>query len=330
MKDNYINWIVKNRNNRIELKEKDLKLSNLIKFNSRISLVKLAKQLKISKVAVFNRLKNLEDKEIVTGYSCLINFSKLGYKIYQLAIKTSMTIKQKQEYLDKINNLEFVNSILKLTSSKWDFLIRIISTETQLNNHINQISDNYIVDLNIMQVVKIDYSYEETKEMISIDMLYENNKLSISELRLLYELAKNSKQKIVDLASKLNKSPKTIIQTIIKLQKNNIIVSFPVQFNPFIYGNEAYTLLITTKNRLIEKNITKNLVKLNSQGALLNLQNPNIISFHTISSLDDLKKIEKTLQPFADDILNYEFIKVEEQSLYHFFPKEVYEELIEK
>jgi len=327
MKENYINWAVKSTNNKIKLKDKDLQLIKLIRFNSRISLVKLAKQLKISKVAVFNRIKNLEDKRIITGYSCFINFSKLGFKIYQLAIKTSMTIKQKQEYLDKLNNLNFINSILKLTGSKWDFLLRIISTEKELNNHLNEVSDSNISNLNIMQVNQMVYFENESEEIVSVNMASENNNFSSHEIKLLHELAKNSKQKIVDLAQKLNRSSKTIIQTINKLKKNNIIVSFPVEFNPFIYGNEGYLLLITTKKRELEKNIIKNLIKFNCQGTLLNFQNPNIISFHIISSLEDLEKLEKILQPYKDEILNYEFIKIEEQSLYHMFPKYVFERL---
>lgn len=327
--ENYINWVAKETEHKIKLKEKDLEIVKLMNTNARIPLLELSKKLHISKVAVFNRIKNLEEKGIITGYSCFVDFFKLGFKTYQIGIKTSMTIKEKEEYLERIKDLDFMSQILKLSSSKWDFLIRIILNEEMFNDSLNELSDPNIQTMDILQVNKVIFLDRNKMQFIEAKT-NSVEKLSSNEINLILELAKNSRQKIVDLSSKLKKTPKTIMAMIKKLQKKKIILSLITEFNPFVYGTEGYLFVIMTRNREVQENVVKLLVKENSTGALLNFQNPNIISFHVISNLDDLKNLEKTIQPFIDDILSHEFIKVEEQTVYNFFPKGVYENLFYK
>jgi len=326
MSENYINWVVKGSEQKIRLKEKDLELVRLMNTNARISLLELSRKLKISKVAVFNRIKNLESKEVIIGYSCFIDFFKLGFKTYQIGVKTGMTIKEKEKYLERIAGLDFMSQILKLSGGEWDFLIRIISKEETLNGVLDKLSDLNVHGMDILQVHQMLFLDRNRMQVVETGK-GDVEKFSSSELKLLLELAKNSRQKIVELSSKLRKTSKTIIAMIKRLQKRGIISSLITEFNPFIYGNDAYLFVITTKSRAVEEKIAGGLIRNNSTGALLNFQNPNIVSFHVVSSLEDLKSLEKTIQPFADDVLSHEFIKVEEQTAYHFFPERIYEEL---
>ena len=322
------NWIVKPSEKKFKLKEKDIKLIETIYSNARLPLKEIGKKLNLSKVSVFNRIKNLEEKEIITGYSCFVNFNKLGFNTYQIGIKTNMTMEQKESYIKKIQKGNFVNQIAKLASGKWDFLIRIITNEEQFNDNLDALADKNIERIDILQLYKGYFIRGEDKEIGFI----EKSKITLGkqDIDLLFELAKNSRQKIVDLAAKLNLSTKMIINKIKELQKKKIIISFPIKFNPFIYGTEGHILLITTKTRKLQEELSITLSKIKSTGVLTNFQNPNIFSFHVISTLDDIKQIEKALKPFMDDIKNYEFVKLEEQSLYDFFPKGLYEILIKE
>jgi len=318
MADNYVNWVVKDEGHRIELKEKDLELVGLMNTNARIQLSELAKKMKLSKVAVFNRIKNLEARKVIMGYSCFIDFSKLGFKTYQIGIKTGMTIKEKEEYVNRIKEFDFMSQILRLSGGRWDFLVRIVSNEERLSGDLDELSDSNIHGMDILQIRKMNFLDKHKMQDVETGQGVEN--LSAKEMKLLVELAKNSRQKIVDLSTKLKITTKTVIDMIKRLQKKKVVLSLITEFNPFIYGNDAYLFVITTKNRKVEERIVGNLIKNNSTGALLSFQNPNIISFHVVSSLGDLKKVEKVLEPYLDDVLGHEFIKVEEQVMYSFLP----------
>jgi len=324
MKQN-TNWVVKPSETKVRIKEKDRELIDIIYSNARLPLKEVGKKLNLSKVAVFNRIKNLEEKGIISGYSCFIDFNKLGFNTYQIGIKTNMTLDQKEKYILKMQKDKFVNQIAKLASGRWDFLIRIISNEEQFNTHFDSLADNHIERIDVLQLYKGYFSRGEDKKIEFIEKA--NISFDKQDINLLLELAKDSRQRIVDLATKLKLSTKTVINRIKELQKKKVILSFPTKFNPFIYGTEGHILLITTKTREIQENLSITLSKLNSTGVLTNFQNPNIFSFHIVSSLDDIKKIEGALKPFMDDIKNYEFVKIEEQSLYDFFPKGIYEAL---
>ncbi len=329
MKEDYINWIVKGSEKITILKNRDRLLVNFLTTNSRASLTEIGKAMKLSKVAVFNRIKNLESKGIILGYSTFINFSKLGFKTYQIGIKTSMTLEQKEKYLDEINKFPFINQILKLTKGKWDFLVRIISNEDLILDQIKKLSNENIQEMDIIESLKVVYYNEKEVKITDIDKIIKPS-LNKKQLKLLFELSKNSRESIVNLSSKTSLSTKTIMNNIKLLKKNGIIISFITEFNPFIYGNECYLIVIKTKKRNSDENLIKNLVKLKSTGAFINLQNPSIISFHVISSLDDLKEIEKSLKPYLNDISSYEFIKVEEQTKYNLFPESIYQYLSKK
>ncbi len=325
MKNN-INWVVKPTDKRLIVKDRDKKLIRVIYANARMSLKDIGKKLHLSKVAIYNRLKNLEEKEIITGYSCLINFSKLGFSTYQIGIKTNMSLEEKEDYLKKIQDCRHVNQVLRLAGGKWDFLIRVLSQEKHLNKALDLIKDSKIQEEDILKIEGLFAHVGEDKEFSLIEKTEKD--LSNEEINLLLQLAKNSRQSVVELSTKTKISPQTIVSKIKKFQQSRIIISFPTEYNPLIYGDEGYLLVITTKNRSVQNNLSSQLAKINSVGVFTNLQNPNIISFHVISGLNELKNVEKTLQPFINEVRNYEFIRIEEQSLYNFFPDEVYKILI--
>ena len=326
MEDN-INWVVEPTEKKFNLKDRDMKLLQIIISDYMFSLKDLGKKLNISKVAVHKKLKKLESMGVIKGYSCLINFGKLGFNTYQIGIKTNMTIEEKEKYISKLYKCDFINQILKLSGGKWDFLIRLISNEESFNENIDCIANPKINVMDILQVDKIIFKKEDENLKKANVTLKTKRELSKSEINLLFNLAKNSHQSISELSYKLKMSPRTILKKIKEFQKEKIIITFVTQINPFIYGNEGYLLIITTKNRKIEEKISNILPKKYSSGELLNFQNPNIISFHIVSNLNELSSIEKSIKPFINEINNYEFIKIEEQTQYNFFPKGVYNQL---
>ncbi len=64
--------------------ELDLKLISLLQKNSRLSIVMLAKELSMSTKTISNRLKDLERREIITGYCAVFDTNKLGYLYYKI------------------------------------------------------------------------------------------------------------------------------------------------------------------------------------------------------------------------------------------------------
>lgn len=328
MTSNYINWVVEPSEKKIELKEKDKRLLEYMSNNSNASLSEIGRFLRLSKVAVFNRIKNLEKLKVISGYTCFINFAKIGFDVYNLFIRINSGFDEKKRFLENLNKFDFVQNIIQLSGGRYNFIVRIYSKYEDLNNQIDKIIslDKNIISLDLLQIYDGVYFNKSSKKNLFI-LEKGNEVISDFERELLYELAKNSRQKIVDLSFKLKSSPKKIIGTIKRLKERGILHSLIIQINPFVYGHEAYILIAETNSRINQEKFILHLSSLFSQGVLLHFQNPNIFGIHIVSDLMDLIKIERSLNKFSDNIKSYEFVRIELQAKYHFFPEYIYKKL---
>ena len=312
-------WIIKKTEAKLRLDTKDQKLLDSLLMNARISLKAVAKKLRISKPAVLKRIQKLEEKNIIQGYSCFINFNSLGMKTFQVGIKVNMSLEQKEKYLLRLTKCENINQILSLSGGQWDFLCRIICFEKEIIATLDQMMNSQVQRMEILQTYVGFFKKEgEIHSIIS-----KEEKLTKEEIFLLRELATGGKVRFSTLAEKTKISYPTIRKTIKRLEEKNILLAHVTKINPLIYGTQGFILVITTKTRAIEKKISKALAKVKSTGTLCNIQFPNIISFHLIESLKDMKVVEKVLEPFMDQIMSYEFIEIVEQRKYEYFPKAV-------
>ncbi len=307
------------------IKKRDIKLLSLLAENSRGSLKELGKGMRLSKVAVYNKIKSLEKQRIILDYTISIDFTKLGFEYFQFGIKTNMTLQEKEDYIEKLKKMDFVIGIFQFSGQPWDFLIWGLTQRENFNENYDKIAENKIGKIQVFEISK-GFAINSQKEYFKIfDSKNEKISLSKNEVNLLWELSKNSRIKIVDLSSKLKLSSKTIISLIKKLNQKKIITSYMTRVNPKIFGSEEYLLMVDTRKRKDQENILKNLVKIHSTGGILNIQNPNIFSFHTISSLKELQEIENSLEKNEENILSYDFIKINKNVKYITFPRYVYD-----
>lgn len=59
----------------------DMQIINLLQEDSRLSFNKIAHKLGISVGTALNRVKNLEDKEVLKGYTVIVDPNKVGYSL---------------------------------------------------------------------------------------------------------------------------------------------------------------------------------------------------------------------------------------------------------
>jgi Lrp/AsnC family transcriptional regulator, leucine-responsive regulatory protein len=64
--------------------KKDYEILSELSFNARMSVVDLARKVNLTPKAVMYRIKNLEKKKIILGYSAIINTEQMGYNFYKV------------------------------------------------------------------------------------------------------------------------------------------------------------------------------------------------------------------------------------------------------
>jgi len=69
-----------------DIDDLDMKILRIIFSNARISTIKIAKKLNVTTATINTRMRNLEKKDVINGYTVWINFPKLDYNLYKLDI----------------------------------------------------------------------------------------------------------------------------------------------------------------------------------------------------------------------------------------------------
>lgn len=66
--------------------EVDMKILGCLKYNARLSIRDLSKEVGRSPSVVYSRLKRLEKIGVIRAYTALINYQTLGYEVYALTM----------------------------------------------------------------------------------------------------------------------------------------------------------------------------------------------------------------------------------------------------
>ena len=95
------------------LDEIDIKIIRLLQENSRISFNEIAKKIGISVGTAYNRVKNLEEKGVLKGYTALIDPIKMGYGITAIILiqAEGAHLVEVEKEVAKLNNVVSVYDI---------------------------------------------------------------------------------------------------------------------------------------------------------------------------------------------------------------------------
>ena len=139
--------------------EKDEKILKHLLVDARQSARQLAHKLNISTVTMISRLKKLEDKKIIQGYTVRLNHSALGYDITGI-IEVTTTKGKMVEIEDEIAKTENVCAVYDITGNADIMVIGKFKDRTSLSEFVKKISsipnvENTITHL-VLNTVKED------------------------------------------------------------------------------------------------------------------------------------------------------------------------------
>jgi DNA-binding Lrp family transcriptional regulator len=143
----------------MDFDEKDEKILKHLLVDARQSARQLAHKLNISTVTMISRLKKLEEKKIIQGYTVRLNHSALGYDITGI-IEVTTTKGKMVEIEDEIAKIENVCAVYDITGDADILVIGKFKDRTSLSEFVKKISsipnvENTITHL-VLNTVKED------------------------------------------------------------------------------------------------------------------------------------------------------------------------------
>ena len=259
-----------------------------------------------------------------------------------LMIKTKMTLTEKEEFIEHLKKISFLNQIITPYSNKWDYILRIyaknqkkadkiISEVTKFgkvsNLEIQYLSDwswrgkkNFFTNLDLnIYCKKEDSSFQKVLQKNKT-----RNKFDKKDLEILYYISNNARISYIDLSKKVNLSPDTISYRLKKLIQGNIIGGFSIMIDTYMLGFTPYLLNLQIYNRNHNKKIINFLLNSTKTTGVLHFKSSwNIQAYILIKKPSELKVIEEALlKEFGEDINDYNFIQLKEQPYFEYFPQE--------
>ena len=225
----------------IKLDLADRKILNQLDLDSRQSDSKIAKKTHLSKQVVNYRIKQLLKKCIITAFTPQIDIAKLGFGIHKVYIQFGSITKEKEEliwnYLVNKPNIVWAISC----SGKWNIIFGIASKNiNQFDFVLTEFMDKFsehILNRAVTVFNKATLHHrkwfidETTTNYWILGDKIEDYEIDLVDKKILYELSKNARMPLIEIANKIQISSSLAMQRIRKLTQKKIIGAFRISID---------------------------------------------------------------------------------------------------
>lgn len=141
---------------------KDIELLDIIKENSRITLLELAKKMKMTASGVKYKLRNLEKNKVIVAYKLLLDTAKLGYQYFKvdLELEDINIIPSLKQFILQHPNIIYRNITVGGSDFEFDCELRSQEDFYKLIDEIKSLFPQKIRNYFYYKAIKIyKYSY---------------------------------------------------------------------------------------------------------------------------------------------------------------------------
>jgi len=315
---------------------KNRKLLYELDCNSRQTVQQLAKRIGLSKDTVKYRINKLVKEGIIKSFNAIIDTGKLGFYSFRIFMKFyQLSPNKEKEILDfllKNKNLVwlvqvegnwdintwFIYKSVEEMNAFWEELIK------KYNNYISKREFGIYTNITYFSRVYLLNRKYNNIFSLSIVSLPGKAKFDQSDLKIIELLSNNARISVVEIAEKINLTPKTVINKIKKLENEKIIVGYRTEFDLEKLGYKYYKIHISTFNTTLEK--IKEIRKYIQQ-------NPNIIFEDIVLGgydieievqIENEEKLRELIEDlkvrFSEIIKDYEILYYYKEYRLRFFP----------
>lgn len=245
--------------------KKDKNILRELDLGARKGTSKIGKNVGLSQERVFYRIKRLENANIISGYSTLINFGILGYEGYAVYARLqNISDSKKKTMIYDLNSNENIYWVAEF-GGKYDlafaFLARDVAEFNELFTEVTNKYGGFLRDLTpSIRVNLTQFSREyllESKRSSSEGPHFKKLKrqYEIKEIdkKILECISAKARLPVLEISRKLNESASTISSRIKKLEGLGIIQGYSARIHCQKLGYESYQVMVKASSMNQEK-----------------------------------------------------------------------------
>jgi len=147
-----------------KLDQIDRKILAILQANGRITNAKLSEEIGLSPAPTLERVKKLEQTEIISSYHAKLNTSKLGLGVTTFVIVSlnGHTKAKIEGFIDAINKIDEVIECHHITGAG-DFILKVISRDIQSYQKLMLEKVSEIKEVDNMQSMVVLSTYKDSK-----------------------------------------------------------------------------------------------------------------------------------------------------------------------
>jgi Lrp/AsnC family transcriptional regulator, leucine-responsive regulatory protein len=136
------------------LNEKDFKILSILNQNARTNFVSISSKVGLTPNGIIQRVKNLERKQVIEGYTTSVDWKKLDYEWYGLQIKlTKFNAESAQEIVKYLRTHKKVIFYNKYLGEMWDYDFGIlVKNSEEVRDFINEFRTKFFDIMKIHDV----------------------------------------------------------------------------------------------------------------------------------------------------------------------------------
>lgn len=314
------------KNKFLNIDKKDLAILQTLDQNTRASYIQIAKKTNISKEAVQYRIKQLEKKEIITGYWATPSIGKQE-TVYKLLIKNkSLGTTKKQEFINYCLKQKTI-SWFATTEGTWDFVISsyliedsdfLILVDNIMKKFGKHFKEKHILKSTAMIIMNEKYLYDEEKTIrIKEDsFLEEIEKTDEIDAEIIKILSTNARATYTEIGKQVKLTPESISLRFKKIMKKELIKSINPRINHNKIGLTYYHLFLAVSDYEKKDTICKYYTQ--HPDIIFIMKHIGYYDIHLELAIPEEKTetiIEELTEKFGETISNYELLKIKKEHI---------------
>ena len=138
----------------------DYRIVEILLKDGRISMKELAKMVALSAPSVAERVRRLEESNIITGYKAMINYEKIG-KIINVLINVDMNVQKSKKFMEFIKTEDSIIECNHVTGPYCKILKARLEDMESLEKIIEKIqvfgnTETYIILSSVVKDIKLE------------------------------------------------------------------------------------------------------------------------------------------------------------------------------
>lgn len=307
----------------MELNQKDRKILSLLDQNSRISISKLAKKLRLSKDGVNYRLKKLQREKVIIRYFAEVDVSKIGLILCKVALQFQNADKEKEdEIFNFLKNHPKIGWVV-FCSGRWDCIfVSYVKDNFEIQELISELLEKfgkYVLDKKFLLMSEyyiVNRKWLANDKGIIISKIGGKVKKIVDDLdiKIIKILTKNCRKPVIEIAREVKQSSSWVINRIKSLEKRGVIQNYYIGLNLEKIGMEFCKSFVYLHNytKIEYEDLVKYCLGHRNVTALTNLVGPWEIELELeVKNFDEFYKIMNEIKNrFKHIIRSYEAITI--------------------